>query len=67
MAPNGFKRLAEQFDALAENLERCTAPAHRSKLLKRMRIVIDEIDQLLMHEHSYSDSERDSTAPPISP
>ncbi len=66
MTEDRFKRLAQQFDVLAENLQSCTAPPQRGELLKRMRIVIDEIDRLLLQEHSYSDSEQDNTAPPTS-
>ncbi len=66
MNADRFKRLAQQFDALAENLQSCTAPPQRGELLRRMRIVIGEIDQLLLQEHSHPDSEQDGTAPPTS-
>jgi hypothetical protein len=63
MATDRFKHLAQQFDVLAENLALCSVAPQRAELLKRMRIVIDEIDRLLLQEHSYLKSEQESTAP----
>jgi hypothetical protein len=43
-----FQWLAREFDALAESLEDCPNLEKRRQLLRRMRILIDEIDKLVI-------------------
>jgi hypothetical protein len=57
-----FEALMQQFDAVARNLRQCAHPKERRELLRRMRIVISEVDKLILNEPSHSDSKRDSIA-----
>jgi hypothetical protein len=41
-----FRILANQFESLSEQLKECPTPAARTRLLKRMKIVIDAVDAL---------------------
>jgi hypothetical protein len=42
-----FQRLAQQFDTLIGNINDAQDPKERKRLLRRMKIVIDEIDALV--------------------
>jgi hypothetical protein len=64
--PQRFGWLAKQFEQLAHDLSACQDTEHRKQMLRKMRIVIDEADGLLMNEQLL-DSERDSTAPSSPP
>ena len=59
-----FEALRQQFDAVARNLKQCTQPKERRELLRRMRLVINEVDQLILQEPSNADSKRASTVLP---
>jgi hypothetical protein len=61
--PQRFGRLAAQFEAMAHDLNGCQNPKQRRELLIGMMVVLDQIDGLLMNEHSLLDSKPDSTAP----
>jgi len=43
-----FKWLADQFDALVLNLEVSADAKQRRQLLRRMKVLIDEIDDLIL-------------------
>ena len=43
-----FRWLAHQFDALVDNLDECTSMEERKRVLKRMKILIDEIDEIIL-------------------
>jgi hypothetical protein len=45
-----FYPLAQAFELLATRLDHSDSPERRKSLLKRMRVVIDEIDELLLRE-----------------
>jgi hypothetical protein len=62
-APERFRRLAAQFEVMAHNLTDCQNPKQRRELLIGMMVVLDQIDGLLMNEHSLLESKPDSTAP----
>jgi len=62
-APQRFGRLAAQFEAMAHDLNECQNPKQRRELLIGMMVVLDQIDGLLMNEHSLLDSKPDSIAP----
>jgi len=68
--PQRFGWLAKQFEQLAHDLSACQDTEQRKQMLRKMKIVIDDADELIIKEHSNLDSERDSTAasnpPPLS-
>ena len=43
-----FHWLADQFDALVENLDECSSMEERKRVLKRMKILIDKLDQIIL-------------------
>jgi hypothetical protein len=43
-----FKWLAHEFDILAQSLENCPETEKRKQLLRRMKILIDEIDKQIL-------------------
>jgi hypothetical protein len=43
-----FLWLAHEFDTLVQNLEDCPSHEKRKQLLRRMKILIDEIDKLIL-------------------
>jgi hypothetical protein len=47
-APERIRLLAHQFDALVENLNECQSLKKRKQLLQRMKVLIDEIDELVL-------------------
>ena len=59
-----FDTLRKQFEAVSRNLRQCADPKVRRELLRRMRFVINEVDQLILKERSHADSKRGSTARP---
>jgi hypothetical protein len=59
-----FEALRQQFDAVTRNLKRCTQPKEPIKLLRRMWLVINEVDQLILKEPPPSDLKRASTVRP---
>jgi len=62
-APQRFGRLAAQFEVMARDLNECQNPKQRRELLIGMMVVLDQIDGLLMNEHSALDSNPETTAP----
>jgi hypothetical protein len=50
-----FKWLSEQFEVLAGQMETAGEPEQRKELLRRMRGIITEIDQLVLREDSQPD------------
>jgi hypothetical protein len=64
--PNGnqrFERLAAQFEMIEHNLSDCQEPEQRRELLRRMLIVIKELDQLILNDVPWLRSKLASTAP----
>jgi hypothetical protein len=59
-----FEAFKQQLDAVTRNLKLCTRPKERRELLRRMRLVINEVDQLILKEPSHADSKGASTARP---
>jgi hypothetical protein len=64
--PQGFGRLAAQFEVMAHNLTVCQNPKQRRELLLGMMVVLNEIEDTLRNEHSSPDSNPVS-APPSKP
>jgi hypothetical protein len=58
-----FEALRQQFDAVARNLRQCTHPKERRELLRRMRLVINEADKLILNEPSHADSKAKQHSP----
>jgi hypothetical protein len=50
-----FKWLSEQSEVLADQMETAGEPEQRKELLRRMRVITAEIDQLVLREHSKPD------------
>ena len=59
-----FEALREQFEAVSRNLRQYPDPKERRELLRRMRLVINEVDQLILNEPSHADLKLDSTVRP---
>ena len=59
-----FETLRKQVEAMARDFRQCRDPIERRDLLRRMRVAIDEVDQLILKEPSDVDSKRDSRARP---
>jgi hypothetical protein len=50
-----FEALEQQFEAVAQVLRKCTDPKERRELLRRMKLVINKVDQLILGESSDAD------------
>jgi hypothetical protein len=61
--PQRFQNLAEQFEMMAHKLTVCQIPKQRRELLIGMMVVLNQIDDILMMDHSLMDSKPDSEAP----
>jgi hypothetical protein len=48
--PHPFPHLAARFDELARSLSECQHDEDRREILKEMRAVIDQFDQLYLNE-----------------
>jgi hypothetical protein len=59
-----FEALRRQSEAIVRDLRQCPDPKHRRELLRRMRLVINEVDQFILKEPSHADSKRESTVRP---
>ena len=59
-----FETLRKQCQAVLRHLRQCPDPKERRDLLRRMRLALDEVDQLILDEPSHADSNRDSTVRP---
>jgi hypothetical protein len=59
-----FEALRQQFEAVSRDLRLCPDPQERRELLRRMRLVISEVDQLIFKEPWHADSKRESTVRP---
>jgi hypothetical protein len=43
-----FRLLSERFESLVLDMEKCTDPEQRRQSLQRMKVLIDEIDELVL-------------------
>jgi hypothetical protein len=59
-----FETLRKQVEAMSRDFRQCRDPIERRDLLRRMRLALDEVDQLILDEPSHADSNRDSTVRP---
>ena len=59
-----FQWLAREFELLAENLENCPNLEKRKQLLRRMKILIDEIDTQILFIMK-RDAQKTSSLPPL--
>jgi len=50
--PHKFETLREQLAVVAQDLKQCTGQKERRALLRRKRVVINEVDQLIQNEPS---------------
>jgi hypothetical protein len=60
-----FDTLGKQFEEVSRNLKQRTNLQERRQLLRRMRLVINKVDQLTFKEPFHADSMRDSTVRPF--
>jgi hypothetical protein len=61
-ASQRFERLAAHFEMIAQDLSACQNPKERRELLKEMMLVLEQMADLCMNEHSL-DSKPDGTSP----
>jgi hypothetical protein len=47
-----FRWLAEQFESLKDGLEETFDPDERKEFLRRMKVILDEVDVLMLKESS---------------
>ena len=59
-----LRLLAVQFDILTSDLNNCQDKRQRKQLLKEMKFVIDQIDELILRERSALDLEHDGCSSP---
>jgi hypothetical protein len=59
-----LRRLRQQFEELANNLDVCQNPDQRRELLKRMKILMDATDKLISAEVLHLDSKQGRSNPP---
>ena len=59
-------QLRRQLEELSENLDVCRNPVQRREMLKRMKNLIDEADEVISREVLHMNSKGDSTEPPQS-
>jgi hypothetical protein len=55
--------LATQFEVIAHNLSECQHPDQRRELLKGMILVLEQMADFCMNDHSLLDSKPDGTTP----
>jgi len=61
--PDRFQWLAHEFDVLAQSLGDCPSLERRKQLLRRMKILIDEIDKLIIFTLNREKPENPITSP----
>ena len=59
-----FETLRKRFEAVSRDFRQCPDPKERRELLRRMRLVINEIDQFILKQPSHADSKQDSAVRP---
>jgi len=57
-----FQWLAERFEEVANHLTRCQDTSHRKELLRKMKIIIDEVDALIAKEEPALNSTQEQNA-----
>jgi len=58
-----FERLAAQFESIARNLGDCQNPTQRRESLQGMILVLEQMADICMNEHSLLDSKPGGTTP----
>ena len=59
-----FERLATQFEMIEHNLSACQEPKQRRNLLRRLKVLLDQIDDIAAQQQPLLlDSKLDSEAP----
>jgi hypothetical protein len=62
-----FQWLAQQFDMLVETINECEDPKKRKPLLRRMKVLIDEIDVVVSASLKRDTQDTASSLPPDQP
>ena len=67
--PDRFQLLAQQFELLVEKLNAPTTPSleERTKVLRQMKVVIVEIEMLIMSDLKLCSENAPSSHPPAQP
>ena len=61
--PQRLQKLAELFETLASYLSVCQDREKRKQILRKMKVIIDDIDDLTIKHELRLEPDRDSTAP----
>jgi hypothetical protein len=59
-----FETLRKQVEAVLRNLRQCTHSKEQRELLRRMRLLINEVDRFILKEPAHADSKRESIVRP---
>jgi hypothetical protein len=62
-----FQWLAQQFDRLVETIHECEDPKKRQHLLRRMKVLVDEIDVAVSSSLKKDKQDTTSSFPPDQP
>jgi hypothetical protein len=55
--------LATQFEALADDLNKSNDSQQRKEFLRRMKVILNEVDELILLEHPTVDSKHNAILP----
>jgi hypothetical protein len=58
-----LQKLADQFNALAHSLSGCRDPVKRREYFRKMKAVVQEVDEMIFNEHPKSDSKANGARP----
>jgi hypothetical protein len=59
-----FQRLSKQFEALVRDLNDSQDAGQRREYLRRMSVILNQVDELILKQYPRQDSERNSPALP---
>ncbi len=65
--PERFQKLAHQFDLVADMINECVDPKQRMLLLCHMKIILNEIDELISSNLNRDSQVNISSPPPNQP
>jgi hypothetical protein len=59
-----FQRLSNQFEALVRDLNESQDAEQRKEYLRRMSVILNQVDELILKQYPRQDSERNIVLPP---
>jgi len=60
-----FQRLSNQFEALVRDLNESQDAEQRKEFLRRMSVILNQVDELILKEYPRQESERNSMVLPL--